>query len=395
MSCENIYEAIECDDIKMLDHFINEGANINSILFYACATNKINVINHIVEQYKNKIDLDIVQSKISKVETFCNCENSLKHLHSLINTNNPKYEVVDIPDTLDISNTPQICDIIVLGEEINYSRSTANIFEAIEKDNISDIDFYMSKCQNINDILFYVCTINKKHLITHITKHFNPDIKFVYNKLIDSRSQLSCDDSIEYLGDIVMDHEFSICPEIIAITKPIKTKYISKDPFEVIDHDIELDPEGYILIGSNKRDHINLISKNISKTYDNIIAHAVHFKIPSLLIACYLSVNDDCLNLIKELVKVGMNLNINCGGLVPLGLAIEGNNKKIVKFLIEKGANINATDENGNTILMQAYKYSNSEKYLDIVQLLLNKGADITIKNKSGKTFFDLVRENN
>ncbi|AGC02340.1 ankyrin repeat protein [Acanthamoeba polyphaga moumouvirus] len=393
MSCENVYEAITANDIKMIDHFINKDTDINGILFYACAIGKINVINHIVEQYRDKIDLNIVESKISKVKTFCNCENSFKHLSNLINANNAKYQVIDVPDTLDISHTPEISELIELREEINYGRSTANIFEAIEKDNMPDIDFYMSKCQNINDILFYVCTINKKYLINYIAKKFNPDIKSVYNKLIDSRSQLSCDDSIEYLGDIVMDHEFSVRPEIITVSEPIEIKDI--DPFKVVDDQIELDPSGYILIGSNKRDHINMISKDISKTYNNIISYAVHFEIPSLLIACYLSVNDDCFDLIKELIKVGMNLNMNCSGLVPLGLALEGNNKKIVKLLIEKGANINATDENGNTILMQAYKYSKGEKYLDIVQLLLSKGADITIKNKSGKTFFDLVRENN
>uniref|UniRef100_A0A6G6ADP6 Ankyrin repeat-containing protein n=1 Tax=Borely moumouvirus TaxID=2712067 RepID=A0A6G6ADP6_9VIRU len=379
MSRENVYKAISTNNIKMIDHFINEGSNINGILFYACMKNKISVINYIVEEYKERIDLDVVQSKISQT-TFIDCEKSFRHLKSLLTAEKFKYQIVDVPDTLEIIDVSELIQQNENVEEINNDRSTDNIIEAIEKNNVFDINFYMSQCENINEILFYVCTINKKHLIDFIIKNFNPDIKSVYNKLIDSRWKLQCDESIEYLGDIILDKE-------------IRNNILNH--FEVVDERIDLDPEGYILIGSNKRDNINMISKNTSKTYDNIISYSVHFKIPSLLIACYLSENDDCLDIIKELLKVGMNLNMNCNGLTPLGLALEGKNKKIVQLLIDKGANINTVDEYGNTILQQAYKYSESEKYLDIIQLLLKNGANISTKNNSGKTFFDLIRENN
>ncbi|QGR54312.1 ankyrin repeat-containing protein [Moumouvirus maliensis] len=369
MSCQNVYEAISTNNIKVIDHFINEGSDINGILFYACMKNKIAIINYIVEEHKEKIDLDVIQSKIS--QTFIDCEKSFWHLKSLLTAERFRYQIVDVPELI------QPNEII---EEINNSRSTGNIFEAIEKNDVSDINFYMSQCENIDEILFYVCTINKKNLIDFITKNYNPNTRSVYNKLIDSRWKLQCDESIEYLGDIILNQE-------------IKNNILDK--FEVVDERIDLNPSGILLLGSNKRDHIKMISKDISKIYDNIISHAVHFEIPSLLIACYLSENDDCLDVIKELLKVGMNLNMNCAGLTALGLAIEGKNKKIVQLLIEKGANINTIDEHGNTILQQAYKYSDNERYLDIIQLLLKKGANISIKNNSGKTFFDLIRENN
>ncbi|AGF84908.1 repeat protein [Moumouvirus goulette] len=392
MSYENVYQAITANDTNIIDQFINDGTDINSVLFYVCATNKTYIMNHLINKYGKDIDLDIIQTKISKVTSFRNCDNSFQMLKNLVKENDSKYQIVDIPDTLDISNTPEISQLVELKNEINYGRATNNIFEAIKKDNISDIDFYINNGDNVDKILFYVCTINKKHIINHIINNFKPDIKSIYNKLIDSRWQLQCDDSIEYLGDIIMAHEYNINSEISPIAERIEIKDASGDSFEIIDHQIDLNPEGYIFIGPNKKDHINMISKKISKTYDNIITHAVLFKIPSLLIACYLSENDDCLDIIKELIKVGVNLSMNYNGLTPLGLAIEGHNKKTIEFLIEKGANINITNENGDTILMLAYKHSNNEKYLDIVQLLLNKGADISIKNKSGKTIFDFVR---
>ncbi|AVL95187.1 ankyrin repeat protein [Moumouvirus australiensis] len=367
MSCQNVYEAISTNNIKVIDHFINEGSEINGILFYACMKNKIAIINYIVEEHKEKIDLDVIQSKIS--QTFIDCEKSFWHLKSLLTAERCRYQIVDVPELI------QPNDII---KETSNGRSTGNIFEAIDNNNIFDIDFYMSQCENVDEILFYICTIDKKYLIDHIIRNFNPNIRSVYNKLIDSRWKLHCDESIEYLGDIILNQE-------------IKNNTLNQ--FEVVDAQIDLDPSGNLLLGSNKRDHINMINKNTLKTYDNIISYAVHFEIPSLLIACYLSQIDDCLDVIKDLLKVGMNLNMNCAGLTALGLAIEGKNKKIIQLLIEKGADINVVDEYGNTILQQAYKNSDDEKYLDIVQLLLENGANISIKNNSGKTFFDLIRE--
>ena len=44
---------------------------------------------------------------------------------------------------------------------------------------------------------------------------------------------------------------------------------------------------------------------------------------------------------------------------------------KLIKLLLEKGANINIKDKNGYTPLMWACKYNHTE----IIELLLDKGA--------------------
>ncbi|CAG8922375.1 unnamed protein product [Penicillium salamii] len=61
----------------------------------------------------------------------------------------------------------------------------------------------------------------------------------------------------------------------------------------------------------------------------------------------------------------------------------------MLKFLIEKGANINARDSDGHTALMCAAAGAKSE----IVDLLVGSGADVHMHDSEGMTALDLVRE--
>ena len=60
-----------------------------------------------------------------------------------------------------------------------------------------------------------------------------------------------------------------------------------------------------------------------------------------------------------------------------------------VKFLIEKGANINAINEYGNTPIMSAV----DGQHIEIVKYLLEQGADIQIKNNKDKNILDICKE--
>ena len=55
------------------------------------------------------------------------------------------------------------------------------------------------------------------------------------------------------------------------------------------------------------------------------------------------------------------------------------------KYLIENGANLNATNNNGTTALTFATQYNK----VDIVKLLLEQKADATIKDNDNKTALD------
>jgi ankyrin repeat protein len=65
----------------------------------------------------------------------------------------------------------------------------------------------------------------------------------------------------------------------------------------------------------------------------------------------------------------------------PLICACDWGHPEAVKFLIEKGANVNARDARGRTALMY-FDYDNPE----ITKLLINANADVNAKDHAGYT---------
>jgi uncharacterized protein len=61
-----------------------------------------------------------------------------------------------------------------------------------------------------------------------------------------------------------------------------------------------------------------------------------------------------------------------------------------VKILARGGADLDATDGEGQTALMKA----GAQDTLDCVRTLLEAGADVNIKDKEGNTALALAREN-
>jgi ankyrin repeat protein len=59
----------------------------------------------------------------------------------------------------------------------------------------------------------------------------------------------------------------------------------------------------------------------------------------------------------------------------------------MLKLLIDAGAELNATDNEGRTALMYAGD-------IERVRVLLNAGIDLTLKSKDGKTALTLAIEN-
>ena len=125
---------------------------------------------------------------------------------------------------------------------------------------------------------------------------------------------------------------------------------------------------------------------------------------------------------LEKLVKDDTDLNKQYDKITPLGLAAARNDKEMVKFLVEKGADINLEDGYGYTPLIIAMKYRNIGLAKDIIDLkpdlnaicicsaigdtpltylvnankyggvadlcyyMIKNGADINKKNKEGNT---------
>ena len=64
-------------------------------------------------------------------------------------------------------------------------------------------------------------------------------------------------------------------------------------------------------------------------------------------------------------------------------------NTEVVKYLIVRGADVNASDSNGETPLMLAARWDNTE----IAQLLIGAGANVNASNVYGETALMIAKE--
>ena len=88
---------------------------------------------------------------------------------------------------------------------------------------------------------------------------------------------------------------------------------------------------------------------------------------------------------VKDLLALGADVNSrNRLNKTPLMLAVESSYSQtdVVAFLIEKGADLNAVDSDGNTAIMIASSRNNAE----VVEMLLGHKASVLLRNKDGQT---------
>ena len=86
------------------------------------------------------------------------------------------------------------------------------------------------------------------------------------------------------------------------------------------------------------------------------------------------AVSSDRLEIIKYLVEKGANINgMRTDGCTVLHSAITKGTLEIVKYLVEKGADVNGKITDGSTVLHSAV----TKHRLEIVKYLVEKGADV------------------
>lgn len=103
----------------------------------------------------------------------------------------------------------------------------------------------------------------------------------------------------------------------------------------------------------------------------------------------YRGIEENNIKLIDEALSEGCDINnidyIKVGELKPIFIAMNNNNennREVVKYLIEKGADANSCREDGTSILMAMAEDNND----DICNLLLDRGANIKYKDNKGYT---------
>ena len=90
---------------------------------------------------------------------------------------------------------------------------------------------------------------------------------------------------------------------------------------------------------------------------------------------------------IRKLFKKGASAQTRGeDGVTPLMVAVSERKKDVVKFLLEQGADVNAKDFGGDSVLFHALFHDDAGADKEIVELLACHGVDIDAKDGTGKT---------
>lgn len=138
-----------------------------------------------------------------------------------------------------------------------------------------------------------------------------------------------------------------------------------------------------------KNDTVNEIAKTLINQIQNEIDEEDSFGY-SLLIN---GIETDNIALVTEIVKYTQDIDKDYNGQSALTFAcsLGNDNLDIIQLLIEKGADVNHQDEDGNTCLMNTLTYGNQERLIRYI--LTVDDVDLNIQNDFGQTVLHLCVE--
>ncbi len=96
------------------------------------------------------------------------------------------------------------------------------------------------------------------------------------------------------------------------------------------------------------------------------------------------------LEVVKQLIEEGINVNLLRDGVTPLMIASSGGRTEIAEEILQAGANINEKSDAGRTALHEA---AFNQADAGIVELLMQSGIDVESKDSAGKTALNLAEE--
>ena len=129
----------------------------------------------------------------------------------------------------------------------------------------------------------------------------------------------------------------------------------------------EFDPDGQTALTVCGRRGNAEIAKVLLKAGAQVDARGTDYATTPL---CEAAIKDD-MELATVLLDAGADININCAGVTPLSCATTGGRVDMIRFLLERGANVK--DDNGKSMLEYIRDFTKNRK--EVEQLLREHGA--------------------
>ncbi len=163
----------------------------------------------------------------------------------------------------------------------------------------------------------------------------------------------------------------------------IKTKSVGND-YSVLPAPLKTQETKQLIetISKGAGADINIIKELLANGAD---LNANIYGDPLLFVATYLG----NIQVIQTLIDNGAEINkANKYGITPLFVAVEANNMDITQLLLNNNANVNVTNQFNQTPLMSAVLKYNQQ----LMKILIWAGADMNIKDKAHMSALDYAR---
>jgi len=336
--------AVKYKNLELVKSLIQYGATINvksnngkPLLSIATANNSIEIVKYLIQ---SGIDLNMLDSNgDSALSIAIRCQ------------------LVEISKVL-----------IDHGADINIRDSSGNtiLLTALLTNNEELYTYLLNKCNDIN-----IKNYDDKTALSIFTE--KEDLEKV--KLL-----------IYYGADINSVDVYGNTPLLVAINRKCDNivNYLIDNGADI---NVKNQNGDTPLLIASKKNYMECCKKLINNEVN------VNYKDSNGNTSLMIAIKNERIELVKMLIEDSCVNEENVMGETPLYLAVENNSMELTKLLVKYGANINYKYKNdGNTILLKAFDQFNRKK--EIIKYLLDKGGNINEKNNEGCSVLSEVCRN-
>lgn len=370
-----LYQAIKHNNIKAVKFFIENNANVEIATFdgttplvLAIEENKPKIVELLIKEGKANI-YGVYAKETEKYPIYCAVKNkNLNIIKILLNNNfDLKRESYILSYAMENSDENIVKYLVENGADM-YSYEITALYQAVLNLNPKLVEYFLDKGASIEKAGGTDVYGNILMAASGSKFNNNKNISAVDLKLLESLSQNSAKIMQMIIDKVdkkfINDSLEGKTPLIIAVGNSYidTAKILIENGADVNSVDFEGWSALSYAVNNGDIEIAKLLLENKVKIKDE------------LLIAIKSPIVESRINIMKLLIENGANINYTDeNGFNPLNIAIESGDMELTKFLITNGANVNSLMQDGVSLIGYAIAQNN----MDLLQILIENGANV------------------
>lgn len=374
-----LYQAIKHNNIKAVKFFIENNAYVEIATFdgttplvLAIEENKPKIVELLIKEGKANI-YGVYAKETEKYPIYCAVKNKNLNMIKILLDNNfdLKRESYILSYAMENSDENIVKYLVENGADM-YSYEITALYQAILNLNPKLVEYFLYKGASIENAGKSDIYGNILMAASGSKFNNNKNISAVDLKLLESLSQNSAKimqmiiDKVD--KKLINDSLEGKTPLIIAVGNSYidTAKILIENGANINAVDIEGWSALSYAVNNGDIEIAKLLLTNKAKIKGE------------LLLAIKSPIVESRINIMKLLIENGANINYTDeDGFNPLNIAIESGDMELTKFLITNGANVNSLMQDGVSLIGYAIAQNN----MDLLQILIENGANVNYTN--------------